>query len=232
MKIERFQSFGLLALALMLAGVLAACGGGGDSGSSSESGTGGGDSSAANLGQTIESEAPDGTTITISYPDGWFAQESSGSITLSNDETLVTSGATGQFTGDQIAGQVLYLGDAAAGLAAASLPVDATPLDVLSALSANFAGAGGIQVELNEPESFTANGKEAAIMTGDGTSEEGSGSLALVLVEEGDGYVLLTFAAAQGQLAQYDDEIRAIAGTVEVIAGATDDATAEPSPAG
>lgn len=218
------MKFGKLFAMVLLSLVLAACGGGGDDnegGNTSESGGGGGGST---LAQTITSSTFEGGMLTVGYPEGWAAQEAGGSVTIASSQELLASADALQNAPEEgTVGQVIFLGTAeTAGLEAFGLSADASLVDILNTFSQNFVNSGAAEVEMGEAEEFDAGGKPAAIVTGTGSQDGQAADVVLAIVNEGDGFVLITFASAEGQIGDYNDEVRAIAGSINYETSSTE----------
>ncbi|MBC7870595.1 MAG: hypothetical protein H7Y09_07125, partial [Chitinophagaceae bacterium] len=211
---------------------LAACGGNDDADSASE------DNNSAQS-QTIESVDAFGGTLSASYPGDWTGQAADGAIYLANStEALQMANTMSGLTDGQVGGTITFL---ATGVAIPPQEAGTSMVDVLSLLSATLlSGEAGIIAELGAPEAFSVNGKEGAIATGPSEDNDVVLSLAVAVVGESDGYALIVFAAPEGEIDQYKEIIKAIAGSVEYIGGAIDltpeaasvEGTPEPTPAG
>jgi hypothetical protein len=230
----KFTSLWKLLLVVLLTFGLAACGGNDDTDSASED-------TNSTQSQTIDSVDFLGGTLSVIYPAGWAAQGSQWAILLANSaEALELANTPYSLADGQAAGTVTFLGSGAGLL---GLEPSATTVDALANFSARLlSGEAGIQAELGTPEAFTANGKGGAIATGSSEDNAITFSLAVAIIEESDGYALIVFSAPEGEIDQYKDTIKAIAGSVEYIGGAIEitpeatsgevEGTPEPTPAG
>lgn len=201
-----------IVLILLVAVLVAACGGGGSSSSSSSSSS----SATVTLTQTITTEADsDGNVVTLGYPAGWVASSEFGGITLGNSQAVMDLMNAGDDTvrpaAGQIGGNVSVV--PTADLSFLGVQEGGSPADVVTAFMGFFTGEGDT-ANMSTPEAVTLNGKTAAISTGTITDETGPLDAALVAVAVDNGYAVFLFAAAEGQIAQFNNAIRAIAGSV------------------
>ncbi len=211
-----FRSVKALLIMALLIFVLAACGNNDNSTPNTTSPTQTTtttDTSGVNLSQSVTTTDDAGGVLTANYPEGWFAQEFGGSIGIGNAAAVFTSNAQSIPSG-QVVGTVLALPTEMLGLL--GLGDNPTAIDVL----ANFMNTTlnedpESQYTVGEPEAFTTNNKNAVIQTGTGTDANGTSDVAFVMVESGGGFILLSFVAPQGEIAGYDAQIRAIAGSAE-----------------
>ena len=142
--------------------------------------------------------------ITLSYPAGWIASEETGGLTLANDESVMTSPT---FEAGQIGATVVLLPD--------TTTDDAGVETILqSFIDSTLGEDSSAQMTFSEIETFDANGNAAALVVGTGSDTEVSNALASVIVDVGDNLVLFSYIAAEGELDQFVDTIRAIASTV------------------
>ena len=209
-----FRSVKAILIMALLIFVLAACGGDDNTpDATSPAQTTTTDTSGVNLSQSITTTDDAGGVLTTSYPEGWFAQEFGGSIGIGNAAAVFTSDAQSIPSG-QVVGTVLALPTEMLGLL--GLGENPSAVDVL----ANFMNTTlnedpDSQYTVGEPQSFTTNGKNAVMQTGTGTDTNGTSDVAFVMVESGAGFILLSFVAPQGEIAGYDAQIRAIAGSAD-----------------
>lgn len=188
-------------LILSLTVILAACGGDDDSGDSNNSSDNG---DSITLAQSVTSD--DG--ISINYPDGWAVDTSFG-IFIANSQDLF-DGDTSNFEDNQVLGSIISLPATGAEGEDASSLLDGYVQSTLSNLN------DGENLNFEDVETFDANGKSAAIVTGSGTSEGVTNDLAnIVVAVDDENYVLFSFLSGDGQMAQFLDTLRAIAGSVE-----------------
>lgn len=219
--------FGLM-LVLMLAFVLAACGGDGDDDGGNSDGDNNSASSVA-LPQTITSEDPNfGGSLTVSYPEGWVAQDAGGAVAVANSqETLDTAqAATGA---PDMGDNAVFATIQALGPQMLSFFMDEgaemSPAAVLNAtlLSGSEDEEG---VEIGEVQEETLNGKSAATVVATSSGESGEGRIFGVAVEVNGGYVVVGAITALGE-EDFDDEIRAIAGSIEASFDTGEEAPAD-----
>lgn len=205
-----------IVLILMVAVLVTACGGGGSSSSSSSSSSSG-SSTTVNLPQTVTSEADaDGNVTTVGYPEGWVAASEFGSVTLANSQAVMdlmnaddgeVRPAAGQVGGNM---SVIPTAD----LSFLGVEEGASVADVLSVFLNFFTGDEATTTNLSAPEAVTLNGKSSAIVTGTVTDEDGTLDATAVAVSLDNAYAVFLFVAAEGQIAQFNNAIRAIAGSV------------------
>ena len=206
-----------LVLLLVTAMVVAACGG--DDGDDDSSSDAGGDEAASaevDLSQTVSAENPDGT-VTLNYPADWAAEtDEFGSISVADSaETLALAGDELPVEG-QIFGSVLQVLTAET-MGFMGLDADATMADVADSMIGLLSGEGAAEdaPTFGDPVEFTAGGKEGITLTGTIAQEETSLDTVVVVVDEGDGLVMLLFGGLEGEMAGFMDEIQAISGSVE-----------------
>jgi hypothetical protein len=139
---------------------------------------------------------------------------------------------SGTYPADQTFGQVTFIPTGL--LPAAGLNETATTREVLDYASQSFMDAiESTSLSIGETEEFTVNGRAAVSYDATITDSDGTIDATFVAVPEGDGFALLFFAAAPDDLAQFEDEIRAMAGALNYAPGAspalsaTEEATAE-----
>lgn len=198
-------------LVALLAVVLAACGGNDDSTPAGDTTTTGG----VELPQSITSTDDAGGVLTVDYPAGWIAQEFGGSVSIGNDQAVFTSDAQ-QLNAGQVIGTLLALPSEMLGLL--GLGDNPSVTDVLANfMNTTLTEDPEAQFTVGEVDTFTVNGRPAAMQTGTGTDASGTNDVAFVMVEAGAGFVLVSFIAPQGEIANYDAQIRAIAGSAEYI---------------
>lgn len=206
-----------IALILMVAVLIAACGGGGSSSSSSGGSGGSGASQTVNVPQSITSEADAaGNVTTVNYPEGWVAASEFGGVTLANSQAVMDlmSSEDGEVrpAAGQVGGNMSVI--PTEDLSFLGVAEGASVADVLTVFLNFFTGDEGTTTNLSAPEAVTLNGKSAAIVTGTVTDEDGTLDATAVAVSLDNAYAVFLFVAAEGQIAQFNNAIRAIAGSV------------------
>jgi hypothetical protein len=206
----RFWKFRWLAILAILALALTACSMSGDDDDAqdtpTQSATAVIDTTTTGEIQLTQSITTENGTITVSYPDGWAAQDVFGSITLTNNPALLNSTTQTVGTGNLV-GNINYV--VSLNLADFGLEEGATPLEVLTALQT-------LEPDLpviSPPTAFDANGKAAAISTVALTLDGQSADSVIVILDAQDGYGQLSFIVSPGEAATFEPTIRAIAGT-------------------
>lgn len=202
-------------LVSLLAFVLAACGGDDDAGGNNTPPANNGNTGTVDLPQTITTTDDAGGVLTVSYPAGWFAQEFSGSVVVGNDEEVFTSDAA-QLPSGQTIGTILALPTAMLGVF--GLPENPSTADVLANFMENTRNEDpDAQFTFGEPQTLTLNGKQAALQSGTGTDANGTSDVVVIVVETGAGFVLVSFTAPENEAANFDAQVRGIAGSVDFI---------------
>lgn len=189
----------------------------------------------AALTQSIVAEDTLGGTLRVEYPEGWFARPHAsfpGTIQVATTEAVLDQ-ESGALPAGQVAGQVTFLPPAALDGLGLDRTADATA--VLNAFSGQFLGESATSLSLGANDSFAAGDREAVSFTATLTENGESLETQLVAVPVADGFAILFFGAAPGQLTAFVDEIRAITGQVSYVpaapaAEATTEATTEATP--
>ncbi len=210
--------FGLM-LVLMLAFVLAACGGDSDD----DGGNSDGDNNSASsvdLPQTLTSESLVGGSFTVDYPEGWVSQDLGGAVFLANsqetlDLAMSSTSEAPSLESDTIVVLVTAIDNSATGGA----------LTLESILNSSSLGDGSEGAESQEE---TLNGKSAASIVGTTGSEGALVRTFTIVVEVDGGFVSVNAITPEGETG-FDDTVRAIAGSVEATFAAID--TGEETPA-
>jgi hypothetical protein len=196
----------LMALLLIAALLVAACGGGDD-----DDGGDGGDGGESNLSESFTATDPMGTTITVNYPEGWVADGSGSLITIASSQEVLTAAGAGSTNFVPGEGEIALIVTVFPAEMAGAL--GESPEAVVTSLGATASEAG--QNLEGEPETFEADGRQGAYQAGSITADEQTGDLAIAVITLADGgFALATGVAAEGQIAQYEDEIKAIAGSI------------------
>jgi hypothetical protein len=208
----KLNKFGQMALLLIVALLVAACGGGGSdtSGGGGDAGGSGDAGSSVNLSQNISSTDFSGGTVTVSYPEGWAARESSGNVTIGNSEAALDAGASGAIPADVVNINV----SATPGMAAAAAAT--SPVEMMTMFSQ---ASGGMFTLEGEVEELQVGGKAAAYQEGMVSAEGQTAAIALLIIDLGDGiYGQVLGGAAEGQIGQYESQIKAIGGSITYAA--------------
>ncbi|MEQ8671796.1 MAG: hypothetical protein RLP44_16025 [Aggregatilineales bacterium] len=213
----KLRTLKTLLLASLLVFVLAACGGDDNNTTTNTTSptteTTTSDTSTTTLAQSITSTDAAGGVLTVSYPEGWQAQEFGGSITLGNSAEVFASDAPAIASG-QVVGSLLALPTEM--LSLLGLGENPTATDVLAnMMNTTLTEDPNAQFTVGEPESITVNDKEIVIQTGTATDANGTSDVAFLIVQTGTSFALLSIIAPEGEYATYDAQIRAIAGSVE-----------------
>lgn len=211
----------LWVFSLLLLSLLAAC-------------SGDDDSAAVNtdvLTQTLSTSDTLGGLLTVAYPEDWFARTNAfqpGAIQVGTGEAALDQ-ASGAFPPDQVAGQVTVIPPDA--LAALDLDMTADTAAVLNAFSGQFLGQSASSLSLGSNETFIVEGRSAVSYNATITENGESLEIIFVAINEGDGFAVLFFGAAPGELADFEDEIRGMAGRVQYVpAAATPEVTPDATP--
>ena len=208
----KLRTMKTLLLASLLVFMLAACGGD-DNNASTNTTSPTNETTTVTLPQSITSTDSAGGVLTVSYPEGWEAQEFGGSITLGNSAAVFSADAPTIASG-QVVGSVLALPREM--LTVLGLGENPTATEVLAnMMNTTLTEDPEAQYTVGEPESFTVNGKEVVMQTGTATDANGTSDVAFAIINSGTSYVLMSVLAPQGELSNYDTQIRAIAGSVE-----------------
>ncbi|GAB5493684.1 MAG: hypothetical protein Phog2KO_38990 [Phototrophicaceae bacterium] len=143
-------------------------------------------------------------TISLDYPATWAlnAEFPDLGLTVATDETLAS---LTELEGDLIEGNV-YLNIRYSN--EALLDVGDTPASVLQALVADVENPDGI---VSDIETRTINGRVLAFVTLDRDDADGM----TLVIDSGDAYSIMTAGVADGELAQHQSTIEAIAGSIE-----------------
>lgn len=156
-------------------------------------------------------------TISIDYPATWAlgAEFPDLGVNIATTEALASSiDFDGNVAEDEVFIEILFASEA--------LLNGDNPAAILQGLVDDVENPEGT---VSNIESRTINGKVLAFVTLD--SEDGADGMTLV-VDSGDSYSLITAAVPNGDLAQYQATIEAIAGSIEYIS--TVEAEAEMTP--
>ncbi|HEX2908692.1 MAG TPA: hypothetical protein VHO69_17600 [Phototrophicaceae bacterium] len=200
MSQHNFKWTAILVLALV-ALLAAACGGTAPSATNN--------AAAVILSQTISTADK---TLTVKYPEGWTATDLGAALQLNNAVAL-PSDPTGALPAGLLMAQVMAV--PADGLTTLGAAENASLSDILNLVSGSTAGSG---VTMDKPVEFENNGKKAALATGTVELAGNKAEMAVVLVKVGEGYVLVTWTGAEGEVAKNDAIIRAVAGSIETAA--------------
>ncbi len=145
-------------------------------------------------------------TVSIDYPATWAlgAEFPDLGVNIATTEALAeTSDFDGNVAEDEVFIEILFASESA-------LDGD-TPAAILQGLVDDVENPEGT---VSDIETRTINGKVLAFVTLD--SDDGTDGMTLV-VDSGDSYSLITAAVSDGDLAQYQATIEAIAGSIEYI---------------
>ena len=219
--------FGLM-LVLMLAFVLAACGGDGDDDNGND-----GDSSSASgtdLSQSITSEDPNfGGSITVNYPEGWVAMENGGGVSLSESQETLDLAQSATDTAPVLEENTIAVTISPLAPEVVSFFIEegqeATPAILLEA---TILSGGTETIDAEPVEIVDINGKSGATVVAVSNNPDEPGRIFAVAVAVGDGYVLVA-AITNPDETDYDDTVRAIAGAVEATFPVAEEATEEPA---
>ncbi len=157
----------------------------------------------ASLTQAVTSS--DGS-LTVSYPEGWFAQPQTGLIVLSTEEGLASGAVTQPEAGEGVISVYSIPGNQLAGEQLALT-------DILNQFGTQLTaqGADATQQSFSEAREFTINERPAASIqsTADVTEQ------LFVIVDLGDGnYALATLTGAPGIIATHSAVAETVAGSV------------------
>lgn len=161
-------------------------------------------------------------SLSVNYPRGWVAEEQAGLVALANDDAAMREVISQSTLGAGQAGLIItpFSADTLAIIASSNNVSTLTPLDF-----ARVIGELVLTGTPSEPAEITINGRNAATMT---LTLGGSDSLAVV-IEAGEGAMAVVQAVtASGELAQFQDTILAIAGSVTFAPETRATATATP----
>lgn len=156
-------------------------------------------------------------TVSIDYPATWAlgAEFPDLGVNIATTEELAeTTDFDGNVVEDEVFIEILFANESA-------LDGD-TPATILQALVDDVENPEGT---VSNIETRTINGKVLAFVTLD--SENSSDGMTLV-VDSGDSYSLITAAIPDGDLAQYQATIEAIAGSIEYISTVEEEAEMTP----
>lgn len=200
MKLHKLSA---LLLVLAMAFVLAACGGGDDN--AGEDGV--------NLSQTINVGSADSGMLTVQYPEGWITQgvDDDHQVWFGNNEAaLDTVQANGFPEGDDIGGTVVRLPDETMSVLIEG--DDPSAADVLTAVIEDLLDDEDTTFVPGDVEEFTANDRNAAIVTGTGTRDNVTFNWLLAGTFSGDDFILVVMFVADGNIGQYEETARAMVG--------------------
>lgn len=175
--------------------------------------------------RSIDVDADDGTAkMSIYLPEGWVIDDGSffESAEIANSQNAMNNRSPNNLANsvDQIYGNVYHFSDGsprvyASYIEAANLSVDSSLPDLLIAFRQRI----GFNSRFNtsSPETIEINAKPAVLVRGT-TIVGGSPVLDViqVIVRETNGFSFFEFRAAQGQIAQFEEDILEIVGTVVV----------------
>lgn len=189
----------LLTLLIVLSLVLVACGGDAEGdGDNSDSGD------AIALTQNTTTDEPvTGGTLSVDYPEGWFAESAGGAIILADSEEALASQQDGAEEG-QVLSSVSFLSTEMVSSMAGD--GELTPLSVLQV----FSSEAGDEVNMGEPEETTIGGNSAALVT---ATDDTADTMVIIIEVEG-GYILVAGTTGLGEMASARPTIEAIAGSV------------------
>ncbi|MEQ8671794.1 MAG: hypothetical protein RLP44_16035 [Aggregatilineales bacterium] len=219
--------FGLM-LVLMLAFVLAACGGDSDDDNDSD-----GDSSSASsadLSQSITAEDPNfGGSLTVNYPEGWVATDSGGVISLAESQATLDLAQNATDTAPALEENTVFVSITPLAPELVSIFIEegqtATPAILLDA---TILAGGTDTLDVQPVEITDINGKSGATVSAVSTNADEPGRLFAVAVAVDNGYVIVT-AITNPDETDFDDTVRAIAGAVEATFPVAEEATEEPA---
>lgn len=156
-------------------------------------------------------------TISLDYPATWAlgAEFPDLGVNIATTEALAeTTDFDGTVAEDEVFVEILFANESA-------LDGD-TPAAILQGLVNDVENPEGT---VSDIETRTINGKVLAFVTLD--SEDSADGMTLV-VDSGDAYSLITTAVPDGDLAQYQATIEAIAGSIEYISTVEEEAEMTP----
>lgn len=201
-----------VALFIILALVLAACGGE----QAADGGDGGGDG--VSLGQTLTGTDMLGNEVSISYPDGWAAEDdlsASGAAIFVSDEEMLEMMETGDISSGQAGAIVSVLPEEA--VAAMNGGEDEISLETfVTEFSGMMAGEG---IEAGEYEEITVDGQ--TIGRSVGSSPEGD-AVILVRVLNETNVVMLNGLTSADESGDFADIFNAIIASVSYTPAETE----------
>jgi hypothetical protein len=201
----KFRRLGWLALVFSLMFILAACGGDDD-----KDGDNGGDSGGVNLSQTVTGGSEEAGMLTVKYPEGWVSRVVEYQVFVGDSEaTLDKIDGDENPEGDEIGGIVL-------GLPAEAMSFfvegdDPSAVDILTALTGTVSDE-ETTFDLGDPEEFTANGRNGALVSGSGTKDGATFDALFAGAFAGDDFVIVVMRATEGNVGQYEDTAKAMVG--------------------
>jgi len=183
----------LTILAILLTFVLAACGAA--------------SKPVPELTQSMSSESIAGATLTVTYPDGWFAEDqTNANITITNTQSLLTSGAEGIRRG-QI---MLFIGLIDSNGLSESIPV-LSPRNIVARFSQLLSNG---QASDDDFEELTINGHETVIAKLE--SDTGGEGATLIVMEIDGNYVMISAMTKANEVESYQELVRAIVATISL----------------
>jgi hypothetical protein len=181
--------FKLGLLLMILASILAACGGGGDTESTDTPSEGGGDS--VELSETFTGDTTASGTLTFNYPSGWTQAGTADALSLTNTDA-----------GAAISVSVTP--------GAAATAMGSTPTEILASFASNTAAAAGITY--SEPEEVTFGSNSGAIVSATGSGTD----YIIAIVDVSDSYVFLSYTAPEGEMESNRATLEAIASSISL----------------
>lgn len=164
------------------------------------------------LSETITIPQAPGGTLSMSYPEGWFAEDA-GMIFFGNTREVLTADMNVQVRSGQVFGTADYFEPE--GLSQVFNVTPDANIDDLMNLLVDFSDAPvGSQMDTGPVETFSANGADARIaqINSTGGAEPVAGVIVVVVLDGGFG--VMSFTTAVGEASEYDGIARNMAGTL------------------
>jgi hypothetical protein len=204
-----------IVLVMVLAMVLAACGGDGD-----DNGDGGEE---INLSQSVTASMEGAGEYTLHYPEGWVGIADGETIMVANSQaTLDKMNAGGDTKPDS--GEV--------GVTAMALPAEflfmfgveegGSITDVVNGFAANITDEESTSADFGDPETFEANGKNGALLAGTVTEGDNTYGAIMAAVEVEGGIGIVMVVTHEDEVDDYKDTAKAMAGEFEFTPEATE----------
>lgn len=169
------------------------------------------------LSQTTSVIDDVGGTLTVRYPASWAASNEGGQIRLASSQSALRISDTSALREGEVQGFVVFFPPPL--LSFFNITDVLTPSEALTTIVDTIFSDGDTSIALGDPASFTVSGWTAAAATGTGTRPNGRvvESTFVVVLHDGIGYAMLALAGMEGQLARFEAEARAIAGSIVYI---------------
>lgn len=183
------------------------------------------------LTETITVQDPETGQLTLSYPAMWFVDVTGNQINFGDSDATV-----GEFLGDppissgQFQINVLPTPNIGLPLLTETLSPESPPLDFIRFYMGLLTESDPEGVALGEPQAYTINNREGALVTGAAVVDGTNIDIALVGIKLEGGFILFIVSAASGEIDNYTGIVQEIAGSAEydptILPTVTEESTA------